>query len=100
MTADTLAAFIDQLRDRLERGELAGHPPIRLDEGRTLVDVERSVRAMLAEVDRYRAMTPVLKDEAWNARQRRRASEGFTTTAGRTSVRVELSGRFRCWKVA
>jgi hypothetical protein len=72
MTADTLAAFIDDLRDRLERRELAGHPPIRLDEGRTLVNVEQSVRAMLAEVDRYRAMTPVLRDEAWNARQRRR----------------------------
>jgi hypothetical protein len=27
---------------------------------------------MLAEVDRYRAMTPVLRDEAWNARRRRR----------------------------
>jgi hypothetical protein len=72
MTANTLAVFIDHLRDRLERGELAGHPPIRLDQGRTLVNVEQSVRAMLAEVDRYRAMTPVLRDEAWNARRRRR----------------------------
>jgi hypothetical protein len=72
MTADTLAAFIDHLRDRLERGELAGHPPIRLAEERTLVNVEQSVRAMLAEVGRYRAMTPALRDEAWNARRRRR----------------------------
>jgi hypothetical protein len=45
---------IEQLRERLERGELTGHPPIRLDEGRTLANVEQSVRAMLAEVYRYR----------------------------------------------
>jgi predicted unusual protein kinase regulating ubiquinone biosynthesis (AarF/ABC1/UbiB family) len=81
MTANTLAVFIDHLRDRLERGELAGHPPIRLDQGRTLVNVEQSVRAMLAEVDRYRAMTPVLRDEAWNARRRRRLAEDLRRLA-------------------
>jgi hypothetical protein len=47
---------MEQLRNRLERGELAGQLPIHLHEARTLINVEQSVRVMLAEVDRYRVL--------------------------------------------
>jgi hypothetical protein len=56
MPRDDLAAFAAELKSRLERDELAGHPPIQLDAALTLTDVEKAARAMLAEAESYRSM--------------------------------------------
>ncbi len=58
MTGDELALWIEDLRGRLDRGELADHPPLRLLPEIELPDVEGAVRAMLREVESYRALTP------------------------------------------
>ena len=58
MPADGLAAFIADLRGRLERGELADHPPIDLGNALTLGHVERAVRRTLQDVEMFRAMDP------------------------------------------
>jgi hypothetical protein len=58
MPADGLAAFIADLRGRLERGELADHPPIDLGNALTLSHVERAVRRTLQDVEIFRAMDP------------------------------------------
>jgi hypothetical protein len=52
MTRDELAIWITDLRGRLERGELAGLPPVTLPPWLTLTDVEAAVRLMLEAVDR------------------------------------------------
>jgi len=56
--ADDLAAWIEELRRRLDAGELADVPPIDLGNGLTLSHVERAVRRMLADVEMFRAMDP------------------------------------------
>ena len=53
-----LAAFIHELDSRLERGDFAGHPPIRLLPELELGDVERAVRVMLADIDFYHGLRP------------------------------------------
>jgi hypothetical protein len=58
MSRDELRAWIEDLRGRLERGELANHPPIELHPWSRIVEVERFVRATLASVDSWRAMPP------------------------------------------
>jgi hypothetical protein len=68
MRRDELAAFIEALRGRLERGELADHPPLRLLPEIELPEVERAVRAMPRQVDSFRALTPA-------ERRRRQGSE-------------------------
>jgi hypothetical protein len=50
--ADDLAAWIDELRRRLDAGELAGLPPIDLGNALTLNNVEQAVQVMLAETPR------------------------------------------------
>jgi hypothetical protein len=47
----SLAAWIEQLRDGLQRGELAGRGPITLRDGSQLADTELAVRVMLADLD-------------------------------------------------
>jgi hypothetical protein len=69
--ADDLAAFVAQLRQRLERGELAGHAPIDLGNGHTLVDVELAIRVMLASYDRYLSMRPDRRRQPINLAQAR-----------------------------
>jgi len=56
--AEDLAAWIDELRRRLDAGELAGHPPIHLRNEATLSKVELAVRRMLSDVESFRAMDP------------------------------------------
>jgi hypothetical protein len=58
MAADDLSASIEALRDKLERGELAGLGPIRLYAWQEVPDVERWVRAALQRVDYFRAPSP------------------------------------------
>ena len=55
---DELAAWIDELRRRLDAGELADLPPIDLGNEVTLSHVERAVRRMLSDVEMFRAMDP------------------------------------------
>jgi hypothetical protein len=47
----SLAAWIEQLRGNLQRGELAGRGPITLRDGSRLSDTELAVRVMLADLD-------------------------------------------------
>jgi hypothetical protein len=46
--ADDLAAWIAELRRRLEAGELSGLAPIEIGPGETPANVERGVQAMPA----------------------------------------------------
>ena len=58
MAADELAAWIEELRGRLERGELAGLGPIWLYEWLEAPDVEHWACAALHRVDYFRALSP------------------------------------------
>src|SRR5688572_20880375 len=58
MNRSALAAFIDELRARLARGDFADHPPIRLSEWITIDPTEQAIRRMLDQVELFRAMTP------------------------------------------
>jgi hypothetical protein len=69
--ADDLAAFIADLRGRLDRGELAGQPPIDLANGHTVTDLELAVRVMLRDADRYASMPPEQRRRPITAAQRR-----------------------------
>ena len=62
MPADDLAAWIEELRRRLDAGELADVPPIDLGNGLTLSHVERAVRRMLSDVEMFRAMDPAERE--------------------------------------
>jgi hypothetical protein len=48
--AGDLAAFIPELRSRLDCGELAGHPPIDQGNGHSVVDLELADRVLLCDV--------------------------------------------------
>ena len=87
MPADDLAAFIADLRGRLERGELADRPPINLGNGLVLRDVELAVWIMLADVDRYAAMPPELRRRPVIAARRRLLADNLRR------LRERLSGR-------
>jgi hypothetical protein len=56
--APDLAAWIAELRRRLEAGELAGRAPVEIGPGETLADVERGVRALLRDVDYFASLSP------------------------------------------
>ena len=71
MPADDLAAWIDELRRRLGAGELRSLPPIDLGNGLTLRDMELAAWVMLADVDRYAAMPPELRQRPVIAARRR-----------------------------
>src|SRR5438046_3007297 len=58
LTRDELTIWIETLRSRLERGELANLPPVHLQPWLTLPDVEAWVRIRLASVDGWRARPP------------------------------------------
>lgn len=70
MSADTLDAFLADLRRRLERGELRGQR-LWLGKEMTLTDVDGAVRALLRQVDEFRALSPAERQSDW-ARARRR----------------------------
>ena len=52
----------DELRRRLDAGELSDHPPIDPGNELTLSRVERAVRRMLADVEMFRAMEPAERE--------------------------------------
>ena len=62
MPADDRAAWIEELRRRLDAGELADVPPIDLGNALTLSHVERAVRRMLSDVEMFRAMDPAERE--------------------------------------
>jgi hypothetical protein len=55
MTPAQLTAWIEDLRGRLERGELAGLLPVQLQPWYRPADVEVTARFRLADVDIWRA---------------------------------------------
>src|SRR5438552_1433969 len=76
-TPDDLAAFITELRRRLERGDFADHPPIDLDNGHRLTNVEVAIRTMLEYVDFYAAMSAGQKRRPLVAARRRLLAENL-----------------------
>ena len=58
---DELAAWIVDLRARLDRGELATLGPVDVGHGTDVLSTQDTVRIMLADVDGFDEMTP---DEA------------------------------------
>jgi hypothetical protein len=58
LTRDELPTWIEELRGRLERGELAGLPPVQLQPWYALADVEVAARFLQADVEIWRA-TPL-----------------------------------------
>jgi len=65
-----LMAWICALRRRLERGDLAGHPPVDVGDGTGNIPAELTIKIMLADLDSYDDMTPAEADDPVNvARQ-------------------------------
>ena len=89
MPADDLAAFIADLRGRLECGELARLPPIDLGNGLRLRDVELAAWVMLADVDRYAAMPPELRQRPVIAARRRLLADNLRRLRERLPDRNE-----------
>jgi hypothetical protein len=54
LTRPELTAWIAELRGRLERGELAGLPPVQLQPWFGPGEVEPIARSLLGQVDRWR----------------------------------------------
>lgn len=54
MTPTQLSTWIEELRGRLERGELDGHPPIQVLPWLYVDDVEPYVRRLIRNVDYWR----------------------------------------------
>jgi hypothetical protein len=63
--------MVAMVRGYLERGELAGPPPIDLGNALAMSNVERAVRRMLQDVEMYRPMGPAERElpdyRAWRA---------------------------------
>ena len=50
---DDLTAWIEELRGRLDRGELAGLGPVEVGPGQVLPSAELAAKIMLADLDHY-----------------------------------------------
>ena len=67
---DELAAWIANVRIRLDRGDLATIGPIDVGHGTDILPGQDTIRIMLAELDEFDEMTPDEVDDAINvARQ-------------------------------
>ncbi|MDP8924952.1 MAG: hypothetical protein M3O34_19060 [Chloroflexota bacterium] len=77
MTADDLAGWIAELRDRVARGELAGLG--RIDMHGAMVPVELVVRIMLADLDDLDAedVIPEQRHDPYAARRRQALLRDF-----------------------
>jgi hypothetical protein len=67
-----LAAWLTELRARLDRGELAQLKRLPLGNGVTLVNVELAVRQILEEIDTVATMTPVERERVFTRMRRRK----------------------------
>jgi hypothetical protein len=76
MPAEDLAACIEELRGRLDRGELAGLGPIQLYKWHEVPDVERRVRLALGWVEYFRTLSPEERDHLMTARLCRLRASG------------------------
>ena len=77
MSADDLAAWIEELRGRLDAGEFRDHPPIRLDPTIELGDPERAIGAMLRDADHFGRLPPEERDTPWMRGQRQLLARQF-----------------------
>jgi len=64
-----LMAWIDDLRRRLERGDLAGHPPVDIGDGTGDIPAELTIKIMLAALDSYDDLTPAEAKKPVNVAQ-------------------------------
>jgi len=66
-----LVCWIDGLRDRLERGDLAGLPPVQLGHGTQHLAGETTVRIMLADLaDLEDPAGSAARDPVWRRERR------------------------------
>src|SRR3954452_16735901 len=64
-----LSNWIDTLRRRLERGDLAGHPPVDIGDGTGDIPAELTIKIMLAALDSYDDLTPAEAKKPVNVAQ-------------------------------
>jgi hypothetical protein len=67
---DDLCAWIRALRDRCDRGELAGHPPVDIGYGTSTLPAEHTSRIMLADLDSFDDLTDAQRDHRAHVRRR------------------------------
>jgi hypothetical protein len=67
---DELAAWIADLRARLDRGELATLGPVDVGHGTDALPAQDTVRIMLADLDDLEDMTPDEADDPVNVARR------------------------------
>jgi hypothetical protein len=89
LPADDLAAWIDELRRRLDAGEVAAPPPIDLGNEVTLTNVEPAVRRMLSDVEMFRAMDPAERELPHFAARRRALADNLCRLRERLPDRSE-----------
>jgi hypothetical protein len=77
MKGPELAAWVAELRTRLDRGDFKGHPPILLVGHWTLQDPEAEIRSLLDELDAYDAMTSEEHGSSAGRGQRQRLGRAF-----------------------
>ena len=58
LTNQEVAAWIAELRARLDRGDLATLGPVDVGHGTQVLAVQDTVRIMLADLDEFEDMTP------------------------------------------
>ena len=69
-------AWIRALRDRLDRGELAEHPPVDVGYGTRAMPAERTIRIMLADLDSFEAVPAGHRERAEHVRRQLGACTG------------------------
>jgi len=67
---DELAAWIADLRARLDRGELATLGPVDVGHGTQILPAQDTVRIMLADLDGFDEMPPDEADDPVNVARR------------------------------
>ena len=67
---DELAAWIAELRARLDRGELATLGPVDVGHGTQILPAQDTVRIMLADLDDLEDMAPVAASDSVNIARR------------------------------
>jgi hypothetical protein len=67
---DELTAWIAELRDRLDRGDLATLGPVDVGHGTDALPAQDTIRIMLADLDDFEDMTPDEANDPVNAARR------------------------------
>jgi hypothetical protein len=74
---DGVVAWIQTLRERLDRGEFAGHLPVDVGYGTAAMRAERAIRIMLADLASFDDLTPTEWAEPFNVTRRQNLSDDF-----------------------